>query len=90
MLIYVYKNLRYPTDARKNGIEGLAVVQFVVGKDGFLSEIEVLRDPGSGLGEAAKEVIESMNELKVPWIPGKGIEGQAVEVKYTLPIKFKI
>ncbi len=89
MLEFLYKGLNYPTEARKNGVEGTAVVRFIVETDGLLSNIEVMRDPGAGCGEAAKRAIERMNQMEERWIPGKQ-RGKLVKVQYLLPVKFKL
>ncbi len=89
MLEFIYKNLEYPTEARKNGVEGMAVVQFNIGEKGQVLDIKVIRDPGSGIGDAAKVVVEKMNSMEERWIPGK-MKGTPVKVQYTLPVKFKL
>ncbi len=89
MLEYIYKNVKYPPIARENGVEGQAVIQFVVDTDGSITNITVARDPGAGLGDAAKIVVESMNNMSKKWTPGKQ-RGRPVRVQYTLPVKFKL
>ena len=89
MLEYIYQNLKYPQEARKNQVEGQVVLQFVVGQDGILREIRIARDIGSGCGKAAADVIESMNDKKLKWTPGVQ-KGRNVDVLYTLPVKFKL
>jgi len=89
MLTYIYSNLKYPVEAKKQGIEGMAVVQFNIQKDGTLQKIRVVRDPGAGCGEAAEAIIHQMNEDNKRWIPGMQ-NGRKVVVQYTLPVKFKL
>lgn len=89
MLEYIYGNLKYPAIARENGIEGQVVIQFVVDKDGSISDINLVRDLEGGCGEAALKVVKGMNNLPQKWTPGKQ-RGRAVKVKYTLPVKFKL
>ena len=48
---FVFKNLKYPVIARENGIEGTAVVQFVVDRDGTVKDVSVLKEIGGGCGE---------------------------------------
>ena len=88
-LEFIYNNLKYPESARKNNVEGQVVVQFVVDKDGSLQDINIVRDIGEGCGEEVIKVIELMNDLNLRWRPGYQ-RGQAVKVKYTLPVKFKL
>lgn len=89
MLEYIYGNLKYPSEARENGIEGTIIVQFVVAKDGSLYDITLARDLDGGCGEAAMDVVESMNNMSEKWIPGTQ-QGRDVAVKYTLPVRFKL
>ncbi|MBK9149678.1 MAG: energy transducer TonB [Saprospiraceae bacterium] len=89
MFEYIKKNLKYPEVAGINNIEGQALVQFIVEKDGSITEVKAVRDPGHGLGQAAVDVVESMNFMSEKWTPGTQ-KGKAVRVLYTLPVKFKL
>lgn len=89
MLQYIYKNLKYPKIAIDNKVEGMAVLRFIVDKEGKIGEVKILRNPGAGCGQAGLKVIEGMNDLPVRWTPGKQ-RGRPVNVMYTLPIKFKL
>lgn len=85
MKIFLRDKLNYPSIARENGVEGTAVVSFIVEKDGSISEIKLKRDPGAGLGKEAIRVIKSMPN----WVPGKQ-RGRPVRVRFTMPVKFKL
>lgn len=63
MLEYIYQNLKYPETARKNEIEGVVVIQFVVEKDGRINDAKIVRDIGGGCGDAALHIVNGMNEL---------------------------
>lgn len=89
MLEYIYGNLKYPAIARENGVEGMAVVRFVVNEDGSIVNAELVRDPGAGTGDAALEVVKKMNNMGQKWTPGRQ-RGKAVRVLYTLPVRFKL
>ena len=89
MLIYIYSNLKYPAEARKKGIEGKVVVQFIVEKDGSMSDIKIMRDIGGGCGQACVDVLNSINENGLTWVSGKQ-GGEPVRVLYTLPVSFKL
>jgi protein TonB len=89
MLNYISTNLVYPTQAKNDNIEGMAVVQFNIEKNGTLQNIKIVRNPGSGTGEAAAEVIHKMNHDGILWIPGKQ-RGRTVVVQYTLPVRFAL
>ncbi|WP_367388082.1 energy transducer TonB [Lewinella sp. LCG006] len=89
LLAYVYTHLVYPPKAKENGQEGMAVVAFVVAKDGTLEDIKVVRDPGAGMGEAAAAVIHKMNTDNIRWHPGTQ-GGRAVATRFNLPVRFKL
>ena len=84
---FIGEHLKYPETAIANGTEGKVYVQFVVLQDGFLSDIDVVRDIGDGCGKAARDLLMYMNENH-PWIPGRQ-DGEAVNVLMTLPIIFQ-
>ncbi|MEM6724921.1 MAG: energy transducer TonB [Bacteroidota bacterium] len=85
MLDYVYSNITYPDEARTEGIEGMAVVSFIVEKDGQLTEAKIVRGIGGGCDEAVLEMIENMPK----WEPGKK-DGTPVRVAFNLPVRFKL
>ena len=89
VMTYIQKNIKYPMIARENGVSGRVYVQFVVERDGSVTEITVVRDIGAGCGEAAAKVIHDMNSLAQGWQPGLQ-RGKAVRVLYTLPVSFTI
>ena len=89
LLEYLYKNLSYPVIARENGVEGKVYIQFVIEKDGSVSNAKIVRDVGAGCGQAALKVVEGMNTLPSKWVPGKQ-RGSLVRVLYTLPVTFKL
>lgn len=89
LALYIKSNLSYPINAQKNKIEGEVFIQFVVDLDGSITRIKVVKDPGSGLGDAAKALVESMNNMPVKWTPGRQ-GNKAVRVRYTMPVKFKL
>lgn len=89
MVMYIFKSIRYPAEAKENGTSGTAVVQFTVYPDGTLQDINLLRDPGDSLGVAAMKIVESMNQMPEKWTPGTQ-DGKAVKVLYTLPIKYQL
>ena len=82
---YLANNLKYPAIARESNIEGTVYVQFTIAKDGSITGTKVLRGIGGGCNEEAMRVINAMPN----WKPGRQ-QGNAVKVKYTLPIKFKL
>jgi protein TonB len=89
LLEYIYKNIKYPTIARENGVEGTAVVSFVVEKDGSITDAKIIRDPGAGCGGEALRVVEKMNDLGTKWTPGKQ-RNENVRVQFNLPVRFRL
>lgn len=86
MFQYIADNVEYPVFARMNGIQGRTICQFIVNKNGSLSDIKILKSSGNKeLDEEAVNVIASMPK----WIPGRSA-GEIVRVKYTIPVTFKI
>jgi len=81
----IYSHIKYPTLARDNDIQGTVVVSFVVGVDGRIRNVEVLKDIGSGCGDA---VLQAMKKLG-KFYPGKH-NGRPVSVIYRLPVKFTL
>jgi len=82
---YLGNNIKYPDDARKEGIEGTVYVTFVVEKDGSVSHVKVLRGVHESLDKEAVRVIKEMPK----WDPGKQ-KGKPVRVQYNLPIKYTL
>jgi len=85
MMEYISKNLRYPSFAAENGIDGRVILSFVVEKDGSITDIQELRSPAEELTMEARCLVQSMPK----WKPGKQ-DGKPVRVKYLLPITFSL
>ncbi len=85
LMKYLSKNIKYPTMAMENNIQGRVVVQFVVTKTGSIGEVKVIRSVDPDLDREAIRVCKSLPKF----IPGK-MNGQAVNVWYTLPVNFKL
>lgn len=78
-------HIKYPVVAVENGISGRVVVQFVVERDGSVSQVRVVRGVDPSLDKEAQRVISSMPK----WIPGKQ-NGQAVRSRFTVPVTFRL
>lgn len=89
LMTYTSKHVTYPVLARETGVEGMAVVSFVVEKDGSMSNLKLLRDPGAGLGHEALKVVQKMANEAGAWQPGKQ-RGRKVRVQFNMPIKFRL
>lgn len=88
LLEFVYNEIKYPKEAIKNEVSGMVLVQFIVKKDGSVSNVKAARDIGAGCGAEAVRVVELMNERGIQWIPGKQ-RGRKVRVQFNLPVSFK-
>lgn len=82
---YLGENTKYPAIPLDNGIEAKLYVQFIVNKDGSISDVKVLNPQGYGFDEEAKRVISEMPN----WKPGKQ-RGSKVRVYYVIPINFAL
>ena len=82
---FLAQNIKYPKAAQQAKIEGRVIVQFVVGKDGSVSDIQIMRSVSPDLDAEAIRVVGMMPK----WIPGKQ-RGKAVTVKFTMPIMFRL
>jgi protein TonB len=82
---WIKGELRYPASAAEMGIAGRVTVQFTVGKDGSVRDIVILRGVDSSLDKEALRIVGKMPK----WIPGKQ-GGQAVNVRFILPITFQL
>ncbi len=85
MMAYLNKNVKYPVRPQETGIQGRVIVQFVVERDGSISNLIVVRSVDPDLDKEALRVIEAMPK----WTPGLQ-NGKPVRVKYTLPVYFKL
>lgn len=78
-------NLTYPDQAVNDSIQGKIYIEFIVEKDGSLSNVKILRGIGGGCDEEAVRIIQLMPQ----WKPGKS-NGKTVRVKNTLPMNFSL
>ncbi|WP_308234274.1 TonB family protein [uncultured Prevotella sp.] len=82
---YLRDNIKYPTVAAENGVQGRVVVGFVVERDGSITDVKILRGVDPSLDREAMRVVKSMPR----WNPGKQ-NGSAVRVKYQVPVSFRL
>ena len=85
MYKWLGENIVYPSAAAEEGVSGRVVVEFVVGKDGSITNVRVVRPRHPALDKEAVRVVKAMPN----WIPGRN-NGQPVKVTYTLPVTFKL
>lgn len=82
---WIAKNVKYPVLAMENGIQGKVYIQFVIERDGSITDVKVLRGVDASLDKEAVRVVKAMPK----WKPGKQ-RGKPVRVSYTLPINFQL
>ena len=85
LMKYLSENIKYPEAAEKAGEQGRVVVNFIVEKDGAISNVNVVRSVTPTLDAEAVRVIKAMPK----WVPGKQ-DGQFVRVKYNVPVSFRL
>lgn len=85
LMQYLARNIKYPVTAQEKKLQGRVIIQMVIGKDGSISNAKVLRSVSPALDTEAMRVVSNMPK----WEPGLQ-RGQAVAVKYTLPITFRL
>ncbi|MEO5581751.1 MAG: energy transducer TonB [Saprospiraceae bacterium] len=89
LLEYVYQKIQYPPYALENNVQGRCVISFIIETDGKVSHAKIVKDIGGGCGEVSLQVVNSMNEMKDPWIPGMN-KGKLIRTQYHLPVNFKL
>ena len=82
---YLVDNIRYPEQAKKDGVQGMVYVRFVVEADGSISNAKVMRGIGGGCDEEALRVVNAMPK----WQPGK-MQDKPVRTQFYLPFTFKL
>lgn len=85
LMEYLSKNIKYPEAAMKKGIQGRGIVQFVVEKDGSITNVKILRSVDPELDKEAVRVVSAMPK----WKPGTQ-RGEAVRVRFTVPVMFRL
>ena len=85
MIQFISNNIQYPADAQKQKVDGRVLVNFVVEKDGSITEVKVIKPTFPSLDAEAVRVVKAMPK----WKPGYQ-KGQAVRVQFTMPINFSL
>jgi TonB family protein len=85
LLKYLQENIFYPVDAKENGFQGKVYIQFVVFKDGHLSDFKILKGIYPSIDQEALRAVRKMPN----WIPGQD-KGKTVNVKVVIPVVFKL
>jgi len=82
---FLAKNIKYPVDCMKEGIQGRVIIQLVVDKDGSIQDTKVVRSIHPSLDKEALRVANLMPK----WIPGK-VNGKDVRCRFTIPMMFRL
>lgn len=82
---YLERNLQYPEAAQESGTQGVVRVQFIVDKEGNISEVQALNDPGDGLAEEAVRIIKKGPK----WTPAEQ-NGRKVIYRHIQAITFRL
>ncbi len=90
LITFLIGNIQYPKDAKAQGVEGVVVLQFVVGKDGVLKKPKLVKSVGYGCDEEVLRVFDIMKTDVGSWEPGRMKNGEHVAVKYNLPVAFRL
>jgi len=85
LLQFINDNMKYPSKAQMEGIQGRVIVQFIVDEDGYIMEPNIVRNVEPSLDNEALRLIKMLPQ----WKPGT-LKGKAVKVKYTVPVAFKL
>jgi periplasmic protein TonB len=82
---YLIENIKYPQEARETGVQGKVYLSFIVGKNGDITDVKVVRSLHYLCDKEAMRVVKSMPR----WTPGKQ-NGHNVTVQFTLPVVFQL
>ena len=85
LMRFLHDHMKYPAVAEENGIQGKVIVNFIVERDGSISNAQIKKSVDSSLDKEAIRLIKSMPR----WIPGKQ-NGSTVRVRYTVPVNFRL
>ncbi|MBR3896492.1 MAG: energy transducer TonB [Bacteroidaceae bacterium] len=85
LLNWVMKNIQYPAEARRKGVQGRVVITFVINKNGKAVEPLIVQSVDPLLDKEAIRLVNSMPK----WEPGEE-KGEPVRVKFTMPINFRL
>ena len=86
LMSHLVNSLRYPANARRRGVQGTVWISATITANGRMIDEKVEEGPGHGLNEEALRVIQMLPD---DWLPGR-TNGQPVDVRIAIPIKFKL
>lgn len=82
---WVYRYLKYPPDALRDGIQGRVMVEFIIGKDGKVGNVRVVKSVSEELDAEAVKVVSASPK----WRPGR-VKGNKVKTSITIPVEFRL
>lgn len=82
---WVYQYLKYPASAVRDGIQGRVLVDFIIGKDGKVSDVRVAKGVSEELDAEAVKVVAASPK----WRPGR-VNGNKVRTSMTIPVEFRL
>lgn len=82
---WVYQYLKYPSQAMRDGVQGRVMVEFVVNRDGKVSDVKVVKGVSEELNAEAVKVISASPK----WKPGR-LNGEKVRCSITVPVEFRL
>ena len=85
MMQWLGENIQYPAEAIAQGVQGTVLVQYIVERDGSISDVRVVRAVNPYLDAEAVRAVQAMPE----WQPGRQ-DGETVRVRFTLPVQFRL
>jgi TonB family protein len=87
---FLRQYLYYPPAAAEQGLEGWAVIQIIVEKDGSITNERIAKDPGLGLGEAALTAVQEMSKQQLRWDVAMRARTRPLRIQLEIPIEFKL
>lgn len=84
--LWINDNLKYPEEAKKAKVGGKAYVSFIIGTDGKVGDVKLLRSTGN---ESLDNEIVRVVKSSPDWTPGE-VKGEKVKVTFVLPVVFKV
>ena len=82
---WVYQYLKYPASAVRDGIQGRVLVEFIIGKDGKVTDVRVVKGVSEELDAEALKVVGASPK----WKPGR-VNGNKVRTSMTIPVEFRL
>ena len=89
LIKYMKQNIHYPDTTGDNNLTDLAIVEFVVSKDGKIINTKIIKNTRGDYANELVRVLHKMNDDNIVWTPGQQ-DGEKVMVQFYLPMRFKM